>query len=235
MVTCFILFFISMKTNSERINCEACIIVTLFELYSYAFMANWTSSLLPYVTDFDDTDIIVFVITFYSRSCLGQETTKGPFGLRVKLPPAHLSTTHGGGFTLSLLMLNVKQESCEYQFLKSLVDPTGNRTRVYRFSSRRSIHSTTDRFNNHSTTDRFITIVLPVIERFAHQTRRHGGAHRGRAPPTGCLCPPKRKLCSPKQGLCPEKINRLGASGAQIEAQINVFCGLTPDFVTFLG
>ena len=56
-------------------------------------------------------------ITFYSPSCLGQETAKGPFGLRVKLPHAHLSTTHGGGFILSLLMLNVKQESCEYQFL----------------------------------------------------------------------------------------------------------------------
>ena len=47
-------------------------------------------------------DIIVIVITFYSPSCLGQETAKGPFGLRVKLPPAHLSTTHGGGFTQSL-------------------------------------------------------------------------------------------------------------------------------------
>ena len=44
----------------------------------------------------------VIVITFYSPSCLGQETPKGPFGLRVKLPPAHLSTTHGGGFTQSL-------------------------------------------------------------------------------------------------------------------------------------
>ena len=42
------------------------------------------------------------VITFYSPSCLGKETAKGPFGLRVKLPPAHLSTTHDGGFTLSL-------------------------------------------------------------------------------------------------------------------------------------
>ena len=60
---------------------------------------------------------ILIVITFYSPSCLGQETAKGPFGLRVKLPPAHLSITHGGGFTLSLLMLNVKQGSCEYQFL----------------------------------------------------------------------------------------------------------------------
>ena len=35
-------------------------------------------------------------------SFLVQETGKGPFGLRVKLPPAHLSTTHGGGFTLSV-------------------------------------------------------------------------------------------------------------------------------------
>ena len=60
------------------------------------------------------------------------------------------------------------------------------------------------------------------------QNRRHGGAYRGRAPQTDCLCPPKR-------GLYPEEINRLRASGAQIEAQISVFCGLTPDFVTFLA
>ena len=53
-----------------------------------------------------------------------------PRGLHFWLPPAHLSTTHSGGFTLSLLKLNVKQESCEYQFLYSLwFDPTGNRTR----------------------------------------------------------------------------------------------------------
>ena len=52
--------------------------------------------------DFFIVIVIVIVITFYSPSCLGQETAKGPFGLRVKLPPAHLSTTHDGGFTLSL-------------------------------------------------------------------------------------------------------------------------------------
>ena len=88
----------------------------------------------------------VIVITFYSPSCVGQKTAKRFFGLRVKLPPAHLSTTLGGGFTLSFYLLNVKQGSCEYQSLWSLwFDLTGNRTRVYRFSSRRSIHSTTDR------------------------------------------------------------------------------------------
>ena len=39
----------------------------------------------------------------------------------------------------------------------------------------------------------------------------------------------------PKRGLCPEEINRLGATGVQIEARIGVFCGLTPDIMTFLG
>ena len=51
---------------------------------------------------------------------------------------------------------------------------------------------------------------------------------------TGAV-PPKRKLCFPNRGLRPKEINRLGASGAQIEVQISVFCGLTLDFVTFLG
>ena len=41
------------------------------------------------------------------------------------------------------LLLNAEQESCEYQCLKSLTE-SGNR--VYRFSSRFSIHSTTNRF-----------------------------------------------------------------------------------------
>ena len=44
-------------------------------------------------------------MTFYLSSCLLQETAIGPFGLRFKLPPANLSTTHGGGFTLTLSML----------------------------------------------------------------------------------------------------------------------------------
>ena len=43
----------------------------------------------------------VIVITSYSLSCIGQETAKEPCGLRVKPPPAHLSTAHAEGFTLS--------------------------------------------------------------------------------------------------------------------------------------
>ena len=58
--------------------------------------------IMTFLTLFIIAYVIAIVITFYSPSCLGQETAKGPCGLRVKLPPARLSTTHGGGFTLSL-------------------------------------------------------------------------------------------------------------------------------------
>ena len=41
------------------------------------------------------------MVSYYSKlhapSCLGQETAKGPFGIRVKQPPAHLFATRGGG------------------------------------------------------------------------------------------------------------------------------------------
>ena len=45
------------------------------------------------------TDLVI-VITFYSPSCLSQETVNAPFVLRVKLPPAYLSTTPSKGFSL---------------------------------------------------------------------------------------------------------------------------------------
>ena len=54
------------------------------------------------------------------------------------------------------------------------------------------------------------------------------GGHSGAVPP------PQMTACAPpKRGLCPKEINRLGASGVQIESQIVVFCGLTTDFMTF--
>ena len=85
------------------------------------------------------------IITFYSPSCLGQETAKGPFGLRVEPPPAHLFTTHGVGFTLFFNCWTSSSEAVNINFYRLWFDPTGNRTRVYRFSSRRSTHSTTER------------------------------------------------------------------------------------------
>ena len=72
--------------------------------YCTWFRFAWHTA-LKYMTENLTTvieSVIVIVITFYSPSCLGQETAKGPFGFRVKLPPAHLSTTHGRGFALSL-------------------------------------------------------------------------------------------------------------------------------------
>ena len=68
------------------------------------------------------------------------------------------------------------------------------------------------------------------------------GGHFGAVPPQMTACVPQTKIVSPKRGLCPEEINRLGATGVQIEAQIGVcdryfhnFCGLTPDFMILLG
>ena len=61
----------------------------------------------------------VIVITPLSTKMPWPVDIEGPFGLRVKLPRA-LFTTHGEGFTLFLLKLNVKQESPENQFVYGL-------------------------------------------------------------------------------------------------------------------
>ena len=48
-----------------------------------------------------------------------------------------------------------------------------------------------------------------------------GGILRPCPPQMTACAPPKQKLCPPpKRGLCPEEINRLEATGVQIEAQI---------------
>ena len=61
------------------------------------------------------------------------------------------------------------------------------------------------------------------------------GGIPGRASPQMTACAPQKKIVPPKRGLCPEESNKLGVTGVQIEAQIGVFCGLTPDIMTFLG
>ena len=50
---------------------------------------------------------------------------KGPSRSSSQATLAHRSTTHDGGFTLSLLMLNVKQGSCDGIFYRVWFDPTG--------------------------------------------------------------------------------------------------------------
>ena len=45
----------------------------------------------------------------YSPNCLGQETAKGPFCLRVKLPPVYR-----GGFTLSLFIAECQVRNSQF-------------------------------------------------------------------------------------------------------------------------
>ena len=88
---------------------------------------------------------------FYSCSCLGRETAKGLLGLRVNLPSARLSTTHGRDFTLSFYgwtKWTSSRKVVNTSFYRVWFDPIRNRTRVYRFSNRRSIHSTIDPLNS---------------------------------------------------------------------------------------
>ena len=47
--------------------------------------------------------MIVITGHFIHQVNLGWQIANEPFGLLVKLPPTHLSTTHGGGLTLSLI------------------------------------------------------------------------------------------------------------------------------------
>ena len=68
-----------------------------------------------------------------------------------------------------------------------------------------------------------------------------GRAFRGRAPHM-TACTPQTKIVTPQARTVPHEINRIGATGVQIEAQIGIchryfrnFCGLTPDFMTYLG
>ena len=57
----------------------------LGENYFYLILVGWYFGKV-----LDDFSI---AIALCSPSCFGQETAKGSFGLRVKLPTAHLSTT----------------------------------------------------------------------------------------------------------------------------------------------
>ena len=57
-------------------------------------------------------------------------------GLLVFRSSCHLYPTLGGGYKLSFLILNIKQKSCEYQFLESL---TGNRSQVNHLAEALSI------------------------------------------------------------------------------------------------
>ena len=90
-------------------------------------------------------EITAVVITLYSPSLLGEKTAKGTFGFRVKLPPAYHTRSK-----LHTVHFNAERQAIKLNtnFYSFWFDPTGNRTRVYRFSNRRSIHSNTDWLND---------------------------------------------------------------------------------------
>ena len=62
-----------------------------------------------------------------------------------RLPSVQLTTSHSEGFTLSLMILNVKQKAVIVNVCSLWFDPIGNRTRVHRFSNRGFIYYTTNR------------------------------------------------------------------------------------------
>ena len=60
----------------------------------------------------------VLKLHLYLPRCLGQETAKRLFGLRVQLPPAQCPPVYHSRWRLhTVLLLNIKQKSFEYQFL----------------------------------------------------------------------------------------------------------------------
>ena len=90
--------------------------------------------------------LYVIVITFYSPSCLGQEVAKD---LSVFESSCHLPTCLPHTVELHTVLLIAERPAgiaLNSNFYSLWLDPIGNRTRLYSFSSRRSIHSTTYRF-----------------------------------------------------------------------------------------
>ena len=69
---------------------------------------------------------------------------KGPFGLQVMLPSCLLHTAEAQHCPYNCWTSSRK--AVNTNFCSLWFHPTGNRIRVYRFSCRRSIHSTIDRF-----------------------------------------------------------------------------------------
>ena len=111
----------------------------------------WTLFLLSQNTDkptgqcFTTAALFSFSVQLqlHLPNCFAQEAAKVSFDLRVKLAPAHLFTTHGGGFVLSLFM--TKHEAGKPWIPIFMVfGLTENRTHLYRFGSKRSIRSITN-------------------------------------------------------------------------------------------
>ena len=113
-------------------------------MISYAFCYSKNSTLTPILSFLKNLLRIVIGITFCSPSCLGQETAKGPFSLPSQAVTCLPHTAEASHCPFNCWTSS--KEAVNTNFYSLWFDPAGNRTRVYRFSSKRSIHSTTDRF-----------------------------------------------------------------------------------------
>ena len=106
--------------------------------------------------------VIAFLLTKLPRP----ETAKGPFGLRVKLPPAQCPSVFHTSWRFQTVLFFTPKSSKEavntnsYSFCFA---STGNRTRVYRFSSRRFIHSNTDRIPSFQLRSTYLLDNLPSV------------------------------------------------------------------------
>ena len=91
--------------------------------------------------------VIITKLHFYPPSCLGQDAAK----IRSSIcPPVYHSHLLPHTVEASYCPFNSwtsSRKAVNTNFYGLWFDPTGNRTRVYRFSSRRSIHLNTDHYD----------------------------------------------------------------------------------------
>ena len=82
-----------------------------------------------------------------------QQDSKRPFGFLVKLPPAHLPTTHGGGFTPSFECSTSSREAVNINF-SLWFDPNGNKPESIVLVAEALPVAVAVFISRHSTTDR---------------------------------------------------------------------------------
>ena len=107
-------------------------------------------------TRYRSTNILIYNFFVINVSnCLCQKTPiKWLFGFRSSCHmrhaqlPTRVPTHTVEALHCLVLFWASSRKAVNVNFYNLWFDPTGNQTRVYRFCSRRSIHSTTDRLNN---------------------------------------------------------------------------------------
>ena len=111
-----------------------------FRLHSRDHVFTW-------ITGKINIDVYV-ILDFIDQTALARRLRRDLSGFESSCHLlTYLLTTHGEGFTLSILILNVKKGSSKMWILilSLCFDPTGNWTRFFCFSRGRSNNSTTDR------------------------------------------------------------------------------------------